>query len=284
MTSQVPSTTEADRRFREWMRLNLNRAASHFGLVVAREPVFGWRLRSIGAEAAGPEGRCWLRVVSERPQWAGGHAWTGNADANLLSGIPKPRLLGVHEWAEGDWRTQRAEVLTLLPGKRCASADTGPPDHALPDEWWRDLRAALARLAATPTQRVHADQEKVTGRVREAFGSGVAVTIEQWETVHGDLHWANLLDPLGILDWELWGRGPRGTDAATLYCYSLASPNLARQVRDSFPVLGTPDGRRAQFCVAARLLRRAKLGDHPQLVEPLRRHVRELLSHPEVHP
>ncbi|MGH3832986.1 MAG: phosphotransferase [Pseudonocardiaceae bacterium] len=44
--------------------------------------------------------------------------------------------------------------------------------------------------------------------------------INHWQTVHGDLHWGNLLQPrLGILDWETWGQGPAGTDIATLYCY-----------------------------------------------------------------
>ncbi|GAA2139770.1 aminoglycoside phosphotransferase [Streptomyces synnematoformans] len=274
-----PDVEAADRRFRAWMKLNLDQAADHFGLIVAGAPTCGWRLRSIGAPADGAEGRVWLRVVSERPEWAGGIAWTGNADANALRGLPKPRLLGTYEWAEGDWRRQRAEILTFLPGTLCSSTPDARSDIAPPAPWWETLREVAHRLAAAPTDRISIDQDKIDHRVREAFGGSVDIRIEHWETVHADLHWSNLLaDPFGLLDWELWGRGPVGIDAATLHCYSLAVPSLARTVRDHFPVLDTPDGHRAQLYVTARLLRRARLGDHPHLVEPLRLHAQALLT------
>ncbi|WP_328915293.1 MULTISPECIES: aminoglycoside phosphotransferase [unclassified Streptomyces] len=262
------------------MRGNLDRAAAHFVLAVAAEPVFGWRDRSVGAPADGPHGRRWLRVVSEQPQWARGPGWTGNTDANVLLGLPKPRVLATHEWAEGEWRHQRAEVMTFMPGTPVSPSDAAPPGlgQDLSPAWWTGLRNALARLAPTVTDRVNADQAKVDRRVEAAFGTGVRVRVRRWETVHGDLHWANLLNPLGILDWELWGRGPVGTDAATLYCYSLTAPALAQKVRDTFPVLDTPDGRLAQLHVAARLLHRIGLGDHPQLAAPLGRLVNGLLG------
>lgn len=271
---------EADRRFRVWMRQNLGHAADHFGLRVTGEPVFGWRDRSIGAPTAGSHGCRWLRVVSEQTAWASGHGWTGNADANAVTGLAKPRVLAVHEWAEGEWRRQRAEVMTLLPGTPCSATDTARSDlgEDLSDGWWTELRSALDRLATTTTERVGTDQEKVDRRVHAAFGAAVDVRIQRWETVHGDLHWSNVLRPLGILDWELWGRGPAGTDAATLYCYSLTAPPLARQVQDRFPVLDTPDGHRALLYVAARLLHRVELGDHPQLADPLRQLARGLLN------
>ncbi|WP_090011488.1 hypothetical protein [Lentzea albidocapillata] len=92
--------------------------------------------------------------------------------------------------------------------------------------------------------------------------------MREWETVHGDLHWANLMGPkFGLLDRESWGRGPAGTDAATLLNYSLLVPQTVERVRDT-----TDAGLPAQFYVAARLLHRADRGDHPDLVAPLRRH------------
>ncbi|MGQ0778813.1 MAG: hypothetical protein ACT4NY_31120 [Pseudonocardiales bacterium] len=115
--------SDADARFRNWMRLNLARAAGQFGLSVTGVPVFGWRLRSIGAIAHGPNGACWLRVVSEQPQWATGDFWTGNQDANALTGLPKPVVLASTEWDEAGWRFQRAEVMTLLPGEPCSPSD-----------------------------------------------------------------------------------------------------------------------------------------------------------------
>lgn len=272
-------TEAADRRFRRWMAANVERAARRFSLTVTAEPVFGWRLRSIGASATGAGGPVWLRVVSEQPQWARGHAWTGNADANHLRGLPKPRLLAVDEWTEGDWRVQRAEVLTLLPGVPCSPVAHAHPGIAPDTDWWESLRDALGRLGAASTGRVSIDQAKVSRRLGEAFGADVDVHIKRWETVHADLHWGNLLTgPLGILDWEMWGTGPAGTDAATLHSYSLAVPDLADAVRRHFPVLGTPDGDRAQLYVIARLLHRAGLGDHPHLVEPLRSRAREILD------
>ncbi|MFI1825328.1 aminoglycoside phosphotransferase [Streptomyces sp. NPDC020412] len=268
---------EADRRFRMWMRLNLDHAAAHFGLTVTGEPVFGWRDRSISASADSPNGARWLRVVSEQMDWAHGHGWTGNDDANAVAGVPKPRVLGVHEWDEGDWRRQRAEMMTFTNGTPCSPTDTAPPGLDPPGAWWDGLGQALQVLSHTATDRVSTDQGKVDRRVRAAFGEGVDVRIQRWETVHGDLHWANLFDPLAIVDWELWGRGPAGTDVATLYCYSLTNPGLARKVRDHFPVLDTPDGHRAQLYASARLLHRSELGDHPQLTQPLNDHAQRLL-------
>ncbi|EDY48845.1 hypothetical protein [Streptomyces clavuligerus] len=259
------------------MRQNLDRAAAHFGLTVTGEPGFGWRDRSISAPTHSPDGPRWLRVVSEQTQWAHGHGWTGNTDANALEGLPKPHVLGIYEWDEADWRRQRAEVMTLMPGTPCSPTDTAPPGLDPPSTWWTDLRQALQHLAATTTDRISTDQDKIDHRVRAAFGEDVEIRIDRWETVHGDLHWANLLSPLTILDWELWGRGPAGTDPATLYCYSLTNPALAQRVREHFPVLDTPDGHRAQLYAAARLLHRAQLGDHPHLGPPLKDHAQRLL-------
>ncbi|MER5490029.1 hypothetical protein [Streptomyces sp. NPDC002490] len=50
------AVAEADRRFRLWMRQNLDRAAARFGLTVTGEPVFGWRDRPISALVDSPDG------------------------------------------------------------------------------------------------------------------------------------------------------------------------------------------------------------------------------------
>ena len=79
--------SDADAQFREWMRENLQRAATHFGLDLAGEPRLGWMDRSISALAGRGEQRFWLRVVSENKQWISGAFWTGNVDANVLTGL-----------------------------------------------------------------------------------------------------------------------------------------------------------------------------------------------------
>ncbi|MPZ84047.1 MAG: aminoglycoside phosphotransferase [Actinophytocola sp.] len=260
------------------MRDNLDHAAHHFDLTVTGEPVFGWRLRSVSAPTVGTGGDRWLRVVSQEPEWATGAHWTGTVDADAISGIRKPRVLDVYEWTDG--RCQRAEVMTHLSGEPCSPTDVLRDRPDLTAHWWADLDGALATLTATPTHRVNADQEKVTWRIRERFGDDVDTTVTQWATVHGDLHWSNLLRPrFGLLDWELWGTGPAGIDEATLYCYSLLVPTIADQVHTSFArTLDTPAGRLAQLYVLARLLSRIDGGDYPDLAEPLHRHADSILA------
>lgn len=269
-------TETPDAHFAAWMRANLDCAAEHFGLTVSGDPVFGWRLRSISARVTGPDGARWLRVVSQEPEWASGDPWTGTVDANAVRGIRKPRVLDVYEWSEA--RRQRAEVMTLLEGELCSPTDVLHGDPRLSPAWWDDLSAGLQKLASTPTRRVNADQSKVIERIGDRFGA-VDATVTRWATVHGDLHWANLLRPdFGLLDWELWGRGPAGTDAATLLCFSLLVPHIVDTVRARFAYqLEAPAGRVAQLYVAARLLRRVDQGDFPELKAPLERLAAALL-------
>jgi hypothetical protein len=187
-------------------------------------------------------------------------------------------VLDVAEWEEG--RQQRAEVMTMMPGVTCSPTDALRSPIALPAQWWNALGQSLDILAATSTTRTNTDQGRVTQRIRERFGDDVETTVDQWETVHGDLHWSNLIGPdFGLLDWELWGRGPKGADAATLLCYSLLVPAVAAEVRDRFrDVLDTPTGRITQLYVVARLLRRIDNGDYPDLAEPLSKHASSLLA------
>ncbi|TDD50819.1 aminoglycoside phosphotransferase [Saccharopolyspora elongata] len=260
------------------MRSNLARAAEHFGVTVAGEPVFGWRLRSASAPANSPDGCHWLRVVSEQIQWAQGDWWTGNTDANTITGIHKPHVVDVVEWEIPEVRRQRAELMTYVPGRPCSGSDALRADVDLPSGWWSELRRSLDVIRVTPTARIRKDEPAIRKAVRDALG--VSIELREWETVHGDLHWANLLQPeFGILDWELWGRGPVGTDAASLYCYSLLAPRTAATVWDAFAdVLDTPTGTTALLYVAARLQHRVDMGDHPELAAPLRHLVDELAT------
>ncbi|MGH3620236.1 MAG: aminoglycoside phosphotransferase [Sciscionella sp.] len=221
----------------------------------------------------------WLRVVSEEPQWLPGDFWTGNSDANVFVGLAKPRVLDTTEWDEQGWRRVRAEVMTRMPGHPCSPTDVLRAPLDLPVTWWAQLRRTIGAIGSTPTTRFNVDQDKITRRVRAAFGDRVELRIDRWETVHGDLHWSNLLAPeFGLVDWEMWGRGPAGTDAATLYCYSLLVPAMAHRVREVFAdVLDMPAGRLAQVCVAARLLTRAAQ-DYPDLADPLYQHTQSLLD------
>jgi hypothetical protein len=266
-----PDLSEADARFRQWMHENLRHAADHFGLTIAGNARLGWMDRSISAPVQAGGRRLWLRVVSEDKQWTDGEFWTGNLDANVFATLSKPRVVDVYEWEE--WRQQRAELMTLVPGSPCSPTDTLRHAICLPDKWWTELRRTIEVIAATPTDRVNADQGLITGRIQQHFGNSVNHVIHHWETVHGDLHWANLMGPdFSLLDWESWGRGPVGTDAATLFCHSLLVPETAERVRGTFAhVLNTDAGQLALTYAAARLLHRTDKGDHPHLAAPLRK-------------
>jgi hypothetical protein len=195
-----------------------------------------------------------------------------------------PEVLASMEWAApGQGRMVRADLTTLLPGRTCSDTDvlyTPPP---LPDEWWSQLRESADRIAATPTSRF-ADRNRSSGpnQVREVFGDQVADARmpTRWVTAHGDLHWANVLGPqFGMLDWELWGSAPAGTDAATLLTFSLLVPATAARVYATFAdVLDTPDGQYAQLRAAARILRRDKHGQYPALADAVRRHIQPVID------
>ncbi|GHH54389.1 hypothetical protein GCM10017774_69370 [Lentzea cavernae] len=255
------------------MRGNLDRAAQHFKLTITGQPRLGWQDRSISAPARSAGEQLWLRVVSEEKQWIEGEFWTGNLEANAFATLSKPRVIDVVEWEHG--RQQRAELMTLMPGSPCSRTDVLRHAIDLPDEWWSELRRTSDALATMPTNRVNADQALVTGRTQQQLGSWMNPVVRHWETVHGDLHWANLMGPeFSLLDWESWGRGPAGTDAATLLSYSLLVPQVAERVRSTFAdVLATDAGVLAQFYVAARLLHRIDRGHHPDLAAPLRKHL-----------
>jgi hypothetical protein len=276
----IAGTDFADARFRGWLRDCLAHASSHFGLAVGGEPVFGWRLRSISASAKRHDQPVWLRVTSERPQWLPGDFWTGNTDASVFTDLAKPLVLDVTEWDDNQaQRRVRAEVMTMMAGQVCSPTDVLRQTLRLPTAWWDELRRTLAIVGRQATPRLSIDRDKLTRRFHAEFGDRSEPRVEKWETIHGDLHWANLLAPdFGLLDWEMWGRGPTGTDAATLYCYSLLVPDVARTVRENLAdMLNTPSGHVAQIHVAARLLSRADQ-DYPDLAGPLRTHVQPLLD------
>jgi hypothetical protein len=266
---------------REEMDNALHAAAARHGLKVTGHPVYGWRYRSVGAPAAtrGGEPR-WLRVGTEHTADLGPY-WTGAADANAVLGVAKPRVVAVEEWPlPGRARWMRVDVSTWLPGTVCSGGEVLRDRLDLTDEWWDDLVRALAAIRATPTSR-YDDCRPREGRVRAQFGDRAADAVRAATaraTQHGDLHWANLMhQPFGLLDWEMWGVHPVGSDEATLYLRSLLVPAVTARIRDLWgDLLDSPAGRAAQLRAAAALLHRAD--EWPDLVGPLREHVTPLLA------
>lgn len=279
MTAE-PQMSAADAAHRRWLADVYATAAATAEATVLGEPVLGWHDRSAGARvqtAGGDQG--WLRVVVEQHTWAGGEFWTGNTDANVITGVVKPRVLAHWDWTDGAWAV-RAELTTFVDGYPCSPTPELQVPVELPETWWNELRSSLAALAATRTERIHLRQADITRRLAVFFGDRPGdPTIDRWTAAHADLHWANLIAPHCVLvDWEGWGLAPAGYDAASLYVHSLLAPAIAERVVEVFAEqLNTRDGLLAQLYATTRILMRIDQGDYPDLVIPLHHNAERVL-------
>lgn len=285
MSIDPPDSRLAERRRR--MGLHLQRAAEHFGAVVTGRPVDGLELRSTSVQVMVDGVPRWLRVGAEWHRWVHdsdtADHWTGIPDSNAVVGVPKPLILGSTEWDEDQDRRVRADLMTLMPGRPCSDSDElrNPPDVS--DAWWDELRRSIDLIRQTHTGRYANLATPANTRVRKVFGDAVAVAFAPtvFETGHGDLHWSNVLCPeLGVLDWELWGTCPVGTDPATLYLFSLLVPSVAERVWSTFEnVLDSQAGKVARVRVASRILFHAReQGHYPDLAPLVEEHVQPLLA------
>ncbi|WP_291417491.1 aminoglycoside phosphotransferase [Actinophytocola sp.] len=270
----------ADAAHRAWLTDLFANAAERAQATVAGEPVFGWNDRSAGAPVATADGERWLRLVVEQQAWAGGEFWTGNGDANVITGVAKPRVLEHCDWTEGPWAV-RAELMTQVHGTPCSPTPDVRAPIDLPSAWWSELTSSLAALATVATERVHLRQADVTRRLEVFFGDRAGdPTVSRWTAAHADLHWANLLAPHCVLvDWEGWGLAPAGYDAACLYVHTLLEPASADKVHaELVEHLDTRDGLLAQLYATTRLLQRVDHGDYPGLAIPLHHNVNRVIA------
>ncbi|CAL9551142.1 hypothetical protein SUDANB121_04458 [Nocardiopsis dassonvillei] len=263
------------------------RAAHHLGArpdTAVPHPGSGGHTRSGPVTTAEGEPG-WLRIWCA-PE-AEGAVWEGPVlAAHLFDGhVPRPALLAEAAWdgEDGDRWAVQAHLYERLPSPPLSP---GPVLHRAPElsgQWWGDLAEALTSIRGVPPhpERTVVDQGYVH-RIPDVLPelAGEDLTVERWETAHGDLHWANLTgEPLRIIDWEGWGTAPAGFDAALLYTYALPVPDAARRVRAEFAdLLDTPSGRLAQLAVAAEVVQAAAHDDPHAHLEPfVRQHLRSLL-------
>jgi len=278
--SSVPALSAADAAHRTWLTDAFAKAAANACATPLGLPVFGWNDRSMSSRVATSRSEQWLRLVVEQQSWAGGDFWTGNRDANVITGVAKPSVLGHWEWSDGTWAV-RAELMTLVEGAPCSPTPELREPVDLPASWWDGLASSLAGLAGVETERVHLRQADVTRRLEVFFGDSVGdPRVSRWTAAHTDLHWANLLAPGYVLvDWEGWGLAPAGYDAACLFVHSLLVPEVAERVRE---VLGehlqTRDGLLAQLYATTRLLQRADQGDYSGMAIPLHRNADRVIE------
>jgi len=264
-----------------WLGELLGTAAASLRVELVGEPVPGLQGRTVGTRVRSGQTERWLRVVTEPPGWGFGPMWTGNDEANQITGVPHPRVHEVTEWDDSPTgRRVRAELMSLAPGPAVAADMVLRDTVTLDEPWWRQLRASLGALATQPTERECLGPELLARRLLANFGVTVDPHTLVWSTAHGDLHWANLTNPgCWLLDWEAWGSAPAGYDAALLHAASLLQPETAHRVRQTFAeMLDGPGGAIAQLAAAAKMLRLAEQGHHLDLAVPLHRHVRDLLA------
>ncbi|MDT0326975.1 phosphotransferase [Nocardiopsis lambiniae] len=204
----------------------------------------------------------WLRVMAA-PR-AGGKIWEGAnlADVLLPEEVPRPALLGDLSWSDENGLVFQAHLWERLYGEALSPTPNLDIPILVTDQWWNDLLTALDHLHRIPApigrQVMTQDYINRIPRFIPAL-HGRDLTVERWETSHGDLHWANLTtDPLQIIDWEGWGSAPAGYDAAVLHAYALNEPATAARVREVFAdVLDTPGGRLAQWVICAEIIQAA---------------------------
>lgn len=194
--------------------------------------------RSIGART---DRDTWVRIEARRPEKIDGQGWNGAECAALLGGIAKPDWFASVSWRDEGravmWRADETSLVTAAPIKPGGTV-TVEPD--LPGTWWEALDTSLTTLAAAPTTRLATPdtepitQQRLTAAIERIYPGRIDTRVEEWTTAHADLNWANLTGPqLWLLDWEDWGRAPRGLDAANLWVNSLAVPALAERVREN---------------------------------------------------
>ncbi|MFE7558525.1 aminoglycoside phosphotransferase [Kitasatospora sp. NPDC057500] len=214
----------------------------------------------------------WLRLQWRSADEIHGQSWTGTECASVLTSVAKPELMRAFRWQDRErgvvWR---AEEMTLITAPIISASGSITDDPGLADAWWKDLASSLGALAGHRTERVCMSQDHLSRRIAEVFGETVNTAIGEWTTAHGDLHWGNVTAPeLCLLDWEDWGRGPRGLDAATLWGFSLGVPEVAGRVQREFAEdLQSRSGKVAQLLFCANVLRaHARSGKTMPFTEP----------------
>jgi hypothetical protein len=260
----------------------LSKVANDLGMKILAAPAYGWHYKSIGSKVSDGSGTSrWLRVLAEKKNETNDRIWLGVKSAGQIHGVNKPGWYGDYEWEDGEYHC-RADILEFVSDRPISSSPELHSQIQLEEDWLAHLRNALEHLHVVKTDRIAVRQDLVTRRLREIFGDTVDAEITEWETSHGDLHWANLTKPqFWLLDWEAWGIAPKAFDAALLYCFTLQQPEIAKLIYNRFrDWLDTPSGRKAQMFACAELMRMTKLySDHPQLYPFLEQHAKRLIAH-----
>lgn len=243
--------------------------------------VFGTRGATVGFPTSA---KTWVRLSWREASKAAGRSRTGPESASRLpDAVTRPTLLRVHRWSDPnrsvEWRADESEMITAQAVERSGIIHSEPD---LPGAWWDRLATSLSALSGCPTARMGVPQERVTRRINQVFGDQALETeVDEWRTAHCELHWGKVTTPqCYLLDWESWGMGPRGLDAARLWGASLLVPALAERVQAQFASdLTSRSGLLSQLFVCANVIEkhRSKLNPGP-LLGPARHEAGRLIE------
>ncbi|MEU9413002.1 hypothetical protein AB0E08_45895 [Streptomyces sp. NPDC048281] len=212
----------------------LNRVEQSLQVRFARDTVVRKR-RTVGART---DRNTWVRIERRGLDRIGVQGWNGPESTAVLDGVAMPCWYACYAWREpGEpvmWRADEMELINAAPVGQAALVLEDP---RLPESWWSALNRSLDALAAQTAPRIATPdtetitQELVTATLGKVFPTITDTTVEEWQPAHADLTWANVTGPeFCMIDWEDWGRAPRGLDAATLWGHALAVPALAQRV------------------------------------------------------
>jgi len=260
----------------------LKRAARRLNLHIKGDTKYGWNRKSAGSKVIDDSGETkWLRVQYRDTGNDRNKLWNGIKKSKNIKGVKKPKFIDETIWKgkNGNF-VWRGDVMSYVAENVCS--DTPALDHNpnIDENWLHDLKSSMESLMEFDTCRGGASQDFVTRRIRKYVSKKVDTKVDHWTTVHGDMHWANLTTPeLWILDWEGWGQGPFGFDAAVLWAYSLKRPDVADRIYNYFrELLDTPDGIRSRLFIGGMIIRMTEdYGDHPDLTEKVSDEMKDLV-------
>lgn len=209
------------------------------------------------------EHRTWVRISWHEPGEIFPRELSGLETSLAVEGVPRPEFIQACHWTHSGV-IFRAEEMTLADEQVAAPRSLADRFPDVDEQWWQDLSQALKNLSQVKTNRISLPPAPITRDIKEFTGLSLDTRITEWVTGHGDLHWANVTAPrLHILDWECWGRLPRGADAATLWATAFCVPDLAEEVQNRFrDDLSSRDGRICKLWVSCKFIESAHGSEH----------------------
>lgn len=246
---------------------------------------FGWHQKSIGFKVVSNTNETlWVRISIHKTAAEADLRIGRLRSANTLQSIQKPDYKAALVTQKGGqvWSTVYMDYIdqpviseqTYIEGS----------SHVLDAEYFVALKSQLSLLGRHVSPYIAFRQDLIDRRIKERCPQELNTQITDWNTVHGDLHWANLTKSGTILDWESWGTGPAGIDIAFLYAFSLRNSKVSKTISDVFSDLfSTPQFQLCLLFVCSELIRMTEIYDdhlnlHKDLLSLERRIYQKVLN------